>query len=258
MTTAHDLGRVLYSFHAAAAGNGYVERTTGLTRAQAQRGLALLVHSARGGLIEPYAGAPTAHKEGWISDFRGSAAIVYGRTPTVVVVLAYRPGIGEAEARELGRRAVAAALAIEHAHVTVDHRQLGVDLFNYTWTLLERDDRTPDDDDELIDAAHASAHHWRRADGVRPENRARSEWQLSRVYSVLGRTEPALYHAQRCLDHCVEHGLADWDLAFAYEALARAHKLAGDEAECARHVELARAVADRGRGGPRAPGGVAR
>jgi len=126
--------------------------------------------------------------------------------------------------------------------VTLDHRQLGVDLFNYTWTLLERDDRTPHDDDELIDAAHASAHHWRHADGVRPENRARSEWQLSRVYSVLGHTEPALYHAQRCLDHCVEHGLADWDLAFASEALARAHKLAGDEGECARHVELARAV----------------
>lgn len=110
VTTAHDLGRVLYSFHAAAAGNGYVERTTGLTRAQAQRGLALLLHSAHGGLIEPYAGSPTAHKEGWISDFRGSAAIVYGRAPTIVVVLAYRPGIGEAEARELGRRAVAAAL----------------------------------------------------------------------------------------------------------------------------------------------------
>lgn len=111
VTTAHDLGRILYAFHAAAAGNGYVERTTGLTRVQARRGLALLVHSVRGGLIEPFTSAPTAHKEGWISDLRGSAAIVYGRTPKVVVVLAYRPGIGEAEARALGRRTVAAAAA---------------------------------------------------------------------------------------------------------------------------------------------------
>jgi hypothetical protein len=111
VTTAHDLGRILYAFHAAAAGNSYVERTTGLSRAQAQRGVALLVHSVRGGLIEPYTSAPTAHKEGWISDLRASAAIVYGRTPKIVVVLAYRPGIGEAEARALGRRTVAAAAA---------------------------------------------------------------------------------------------------------------------------------------------------
>jgi hypothetical protein len=111
VTTAHDLGRILYTFHAAAAGNSYVERTTGITQVQARRGLGLLVHSVRGGLIEPFTNAPTAHKEGWISDFRGSAAIVYGRTPKVVVVLAYRPGIVEAEARVLGRRTVAAAAA---------------------------------------------------------------------------------------------------------------------------------------------------
>ena len=104
VTTAHDLGRVLYAFQAAAAGNRYVARTTGLSQAEARRGIALLVHSARGGLLEPYISAPVAHKEGWISDLRASAAIVYGRVPKVVVVLAYRPGITEAEARALGRR----------------------------------------------------------------------------------------------------------------------------------------------------------
>jgi len=29
------------------------------------------------------------------------------------------------------------------------------------------------------------------------------------------------------LDHCERAGLGDWDLAYAYEALARAHALAG-------------------------------
>jgi hypothetical protein len=108
VTTAHDLGRIMYAFHAAAAGNRYVQRTTGISRVNARRAIALLVHSARGGLIQPYTGVPTAHKEGWISDTRASAAIVYGRTPKVVVVLAYRPAITDAEARELGRRVVAA------------------------------------------------------------------------------------------------------------------------------------------------------
>jgi beta-lactamase class A len=107
VTTAHDLGRLLYAFQAAARGNRYVARTTGLSPTEARRGIALLVHSARGGLLEPFFSAPVAHKEGWISDLRASAAIVYGRTPKIVVVLAYRPDITEGEARALGRRVAA-------------------------------------------------------------------------------------------------------------------------------------------------------
>ena len=101
---------MLYAFHAAAAGNRHVQRTTGLTRTQATRAIALLVHSTSGGMVQPYTRAPTAHKEGWLSDTRATAAIVYGRTPKIVVVLAYRPGITDAEARSLGRRASALTL----------------------------------------------------------------------------------------------------------------------------------------------------
>ena len=122
----------------------------------------------------------------------------------------------------------------------VDHRQLGVDLYNYTWTLLEKHDRTRDDDDELLNATHASAYHWSRAAGAGPQNAARSQWQISRVNAVLGRGEAALYHAERCLELCTENGIGDWDLAAAYEALARAHKVAGNDAEFRRNLELGR------------------
>ncbi len=105
-------------------------------------------------------------------------------------------------------------------------RRLAVDLFNEVWRLMERDDRTVADDDRMLHAAHASRHHWGEIGG--PENLARGEWQISRVYTVLGRAEPALHHARRCLDICVEHGIGDWDLAYAHEALARAHLAAGD------------------------------
>jgi Beta-lactamase enzyme family len=110
VTTAHDLGRVLYALQAAARGNRYVQRTTGLPQLQARRALALLVHSVHGGLIEPFTAAPVAHKEGWISDLRATAAIVYGRTPRIVVVLAYRPQITDAETKALGRRVAALTL----------------------------------------------------------------------------------------------------------------------------------------------------
>ena len=71
-----------------------------------------------------------------------------------------------------------------------------------------------------------------------PNNRQRSEWQVSRVYAVLHRSEPCLHHAQRVLDICIANGIGDWDIAFAYEALARGHAVAGD-------AEAARAMTER-------------
>ncbi len=108
---------------------------------------------------------------------------------------------------------------------------------------MEQPQRTRDDDDEMVHAAHASRYHW----GVvgKPEHRARGEWQISRVYTVLGRGEPAVAHAQRCLEICLEHSIADWDLAYAYEALARAHRVAGHIAEARKFKKLAHDAGER-------------
>ncbi len=113
------------------------------------------------------------------------------------------------------------------------HRALGVALYNHTWTLLEKADRTAAETDEMIHSAHASRFHWSRAEGSEPVNLARGEWQCSRVYAVLGRGEPALWHAQRCLAINEANGQGDWDIASAYEAMARATGVAGDRAAAA-------------------------
>jgi DNA-binding transcriptional MerR regulator len=118
------------------------------------------------------------------------------------------------------------------------HRRLGIDLFNKTWTLLETEGRTQEQDDELLHCAHASAYHWQQV-GTQA-NRARSEWQCSRVNAVLGRPEAALAHARRCLE-LVEGApdeMEEFDLPGAYEALARAHMVAGDLDEARRYRDL--------------------
>lgn len=122
------------------------------------------------------------------------------------------------------------------------HRRLGVELFNYAWTLVEEPDRTPAEIDEMIHAAHASCFHWSKV-GTNA-NLGRGEWQIARGYSVLGRPEPARWHAGRCLAY-VEAAIAageaeDWDLAAAREAMARAAAVAGDTAEATRWRDLAR------------------
>ena len=121
-----------------------------------------------------------------------------------------------------------------------EQRQLGVDLYNETWTLMQRTDRAAADDDEMLHCAHASAYHWLQV-GTQA-NRARSEWLCSRVYTVLALPEPALRHARRCLElvESAPDEMEDWDLAAAHEALARAYATAGDGDAARRHLELGR------------------
>jgi hypothetical protein len=108
------------------------------------------------------------------------------------------------------------------------HRALAVALFNHVWTLLEKPDRSAAETDAMIHAAHASRLHWGRAEGAEAINLGRGEWQCSRVYAVLGRGEPALWHARRYLGYVDGDGAEDWDRAAACEAMARASAVAGD------------------------------
>ena len=120
------------------------------------------------------------------------------------------------------------------------HRRLAVDLFDCSWQLLETKGRTRAQDDELIHLVHASRHHW--GEVGTPAHLTRGESQCARVYAALGRPEPALHHASRCLELVREggEGFEDWDLASALEVVARAHLAAGNRDEAAAYAELAR------------------
>jgi beta-lactamase family protein len=114
VTTARDLGRALLRLHAAALGRHWALAATGLTRSQAGEGLSALLRSRpdgeNAGILRPWlASTPLAQKNGWLSDTRVTAAIVYRvRGPVIVVVEAYLPELVPAEARRLGRQVVAA------------------------------------------------------------------------------------------------------------------------------------------------------
>src|SRR2546425_12635796 len=99
------------------------------------------------------------------------------------------------------------------------HRKMAVGLFNEVWRLLEKT-RSPAEDERMIHAAHASRFHWGEVGTA--GNRAIGDWPISHVYAILGRPEPATYHAVRSPATCKQNGVRALPLAFAYEALAPA------------------------------------
>jgi hypothetical protein len=117
------------------------------------------------------------------------------------------------------------------------HRKQAVDLFNFTWTLIDKPDRTSNDDDQMIHAAHASRYHWSISGTI--VNFLRGDWLIAHVYTILGLAQSALYHAQHCLDQCLADDIGDFDLAYAYEAIARARACAGQTAEAQQYKQIA-------------------
>jgi uncharacterized protein YndB with AHSA1/START domain len=115
--------------------------------------------------------------------------------------------------------------AFAGAAMAVHHRAFARSLNGLVWRLLARTGRTADEAARMVDAAHASQYHWREAGGPPA---TRGEWLVSHVYAVLGRPEPALHHARRCLALADGPGVADFDTAYAAEAMARALACAGD------------------------------
>lgn len=132
------------------------------------------------------------------------------------------------------------------------HRKIAAKLFNHTWDLMEKEERTLEETDEMIHAAHASRYHWGVivASGEYPKtgnlNLERGEWQVSRAYCIAQRPHSAKYHAQRCLTICQENDIGGFDIAFAYEGMARAFSLSGAEpGEVTKYLDLGREAGNK-------------
>ena len=126
------------------------------------------------------------------------------------------------------------------------HRKQAAALYNHTWDLSDKgENRTSLESNEMIHLAHASRYHWGvvvnsgKYPQTGPMNLERGDWLLSRVYSLVNMPKMALYHAQQCLDTCLKEKIGDFDLAFAYEAMARANAIANSSDETSKYIKLA-------------------
>jgi uncharacterized protein YndB with AHSA1/START domain len=121
------------------------------------------------------------------------------------------------------------------------HRFQGVECNNAVWAALG-DESTPERDEELLRRAYASAYHWARAARRVPANGVRADYMLGKAHLAAGLPERALHYAMRTLAGCAEHGLVDFDLAYAHEIHARALAALGRTDESLAEWAAARAV----------------
>ena len=106
------------------------------------------------------------------------------------------------------------------------HRHFSTACFNRVWDLLDKPDRSPDDERLMVSMCHASLFHWQQRTDCSSRNLSIGYWQLSRVYAVLAQADNARQFARVCLTHSEHAG--PFLLGYAFEALARAEFTAGN------------------------------
>jgi rubrerythrin len=113
------------------------------------------------------------------------------------------------------------------------------------WKLLQKRNRTKEENELMIHSAHASSYHWLEV-GTQVHNQ-RSHWLLSRVYTVTKDAPNALKHAKRCMELTEKYPkeMKDFDLAYAYEALARANFLSRQSVYGNRYLETAKKAGEK-------------
>jgi hypothetical protein len=123
---------------------------------------------------------------------------------------------------------------------TIDkwHRWFAVECNNRAWDLAAAAGRSPEEDREMLDTAHASAFHWAKVG--RPVNGMRAELLLANVHALLGHGAEALSYARRCLAFCEGNECEEWDVAFSHVQMALAAAVAGERELHAKHYATAR------------------
>jgi hypothetical protein len=122
------------------------------------------------------------------------------------------------------------------------HQYFAIEAFNGAWELIEKPNRTPDEDALMLERAFASRWHWGFVGG--PEQWATGDWQIAHVSSLLDYGWMAQQYARRAFAICENEGWDDWRRASMLEAMARAAAAAGDGAEHAKYYALAQAAVD--------------
>ncbi|WP_088042333.1 hypothetical protein [Bacillus sp. EAC] len=101
------------------------------------------------------------------------------------------------------------------------HKQFAVSCFNKVWDLLDSENRTESESEEMVHLCHSSFWHWTKVEDHTPKNLSIGYWQLSRVYAVINQGDSALLYAKKCMEISHASEIEPFYVAYAYEAAAR-------------------------------------
>jgi hypothetical protein len=117
------------------------------------------------------------------------------------------------------------------------HRRFGSQANNRAWALCEQATRSAEEDEEMLQAAHASLYHWSKV-GI-DVNVARGRMLMGQVHALLGDGERALTNAEAAFKFVTSNDSPPWEVAFAHAVLANAAFASGNAEAHRSHYAIA-------------------
>ena len=118
------------------------------------------------------------------------------------------------------------------------HKHFSQKCFNQAWDLMDKTDRTDEENRQMEHLSLASIWHWTQRDDCTPKNLAVGYWQASRIYALLGQTDNARRYGQLSLEK--SGGSEPFYVGYAYEALARAEQIDGKKDKAGEYLAKAK------------------
>jgi hypothetical protein len=125
------------------------------------------------------------------------------------------------------------------------HKYFSAKCFNQAWELIDKEQRTPQEDEQMIRLSLASQYHWSQRLDHSNTSASIGYWQTARIYALLKQGENAARYGQLCLEESQAEGVSPFYLGYAYEALARAAAVVHDETGMNKYLKLAGETAER-------------
>lgn len=123
------------------------------------------------------------------------------------------------------------------------HKYFSAECFNRAWDFIDKPTRSNSEEDKLLQLSLASIWHWTQREDCTSTNLSVGYWQVSRAFSLLRQAGNAKHYGELCLEVSQGEAVLPFYRGYAYEALARAEMVAGNEDEVEKYLIQAHQVA---------------
>jgi len=121
-------------------------------------------------------------------------------------------------------------------------RRLAAQANNRAWQLAESPGRSPQEDEDMLQAAHAAMYFWKLVGTA--GNQAHAAQLVAHVYALLKQPDPARHYLAQSEPFFAEQACAPWERAFALAVKASVAAASGQaQAHAASYREAERVIA---------------
>ena len=103
------------------------------------------------------------------------------------------------------------------------HKRYSAECFNKVWEFIDKKDRSPEDEEEMLRLAMTSHWHWTQRSDYAPDKASVAYWQISRVFALMEQADNARRYAKRSLGVLENSDVDPFFVGYAHEAVSYTH-----------------------------------